>query len=71
VKISSAVTAAAWPLGEQEMSTLPIQAANVPQVWPIAGFGRVIAAVMMVLDVFVEVQQQATAAHKRYPFAEW
>lgn len=53
------------------MSTLPIQAPHVPQVWPIAGFGRVVAAVLTMLDVFTEAQQQALAAHKRFPFADW
>ena len=53
------------------MSTLPIQAPHVPQVWPIAGFGRVVSAVVALLDVLAEAQQRAAAAHKRFPFADW
>jgi hypothetical protein len=51
------------------MSTLPLRAPHVPQ--PLAGFTRVIAALATVIDVFAEAQQQAIAAHKRYPFADW
>jgi hypothetical protein len=36
-----------------------------------AGFGRVVSAVVALLDVFSEAQQQAAAAHKRFPFADW
>jgi hypothetical protein len=43
----------------------------MPQVWAIAGFARVIDTITLVLDVFAEAQQQASAAHERYPFAEW
>lgn len=53
------------------MSTLPIQAPAMPQVWPLAGFGRVFAALATVLDVIAEAHEQARAAHKRYPFADW
>jgi hypothetical protein len=51
------------------MSTLPLRAANVPQ--PFTGFARVITALATVIDVFAEAQQQAIAAHKRYPFVDW
>ena len=53
------------------MSTLPIQAQQVPQVWPIPGFARVVLFMTSALDVFAEAQQQAQAAHKRFPFADW
>jgi hypothetical protein len=53
------------------MSTLPIQASPMPQVWPIPGFARVVSLASTVLDVFTEAHQQALAAHKRFPFAEW
>lgn len=53
------------------MSTLPMQAPHVPQDWAIPGFGRVVSAVLTVLDVFTEAQQQARAAHERFPFADW
>ena len=51
------------------MSTLPLRVPHVPQ--PLAGFARVISAIATVIDVFAEAQQQAIAAHKRYPFADW
>jgi len=53
------------------MSTLPIRAPYVPQVWPLTGFGRVVSVLVTALDVIVEAQEQARAAHERYPFAEW
>lgn len=52
------------------MSTLPLQAPHA-QIWPVASFGRVLAVVVTLLDVFTEAQQQARAAHKNYPFADW
>jgi hypothetical protein len=55
----------------EEMSTLPIQASPMPQVWPIPGFARVVSLASTVLDVFTEAHQQALAAHKRFPFADW
>jgi hypothetical protein len=51
------------------MSTLPLRAPHVPQ--PFTGFTRVLAALATVIEVFAEAQQQAIAAHKRYPFADW
>ena len=51
------------------MSTLPLNVPHVPQ--PITGFGRVISAIATVIDVFTEAQQQAIAAHERYPFIDW
>ena len=51
------------------MSTLSLRAPHVPHVWH--GFARVGAAIMTVLDVFAEAQLQASAAHKKYPFADW
>ena len=53
------------------MSTLPIQAPNMPQVWPVAGFARVLSALATALDVFAEAHQQARIAHARFPFADW
>jgi len=51
------------------MSTLPLHVPHVPQ--PFTGFGRVISVITTVIDVFVEAEQQASAAQKRYPFASW
>ncbi len=51
------------------MSALPLRLPHVPR--PMAGIGRVISAIAMVVDVFAEAQQQAIAAHRRYPFADW
>ncbi len=53
------------------MSTLPMQAPSVPHIWPLTGFGRVVAVLATALEVIAEAQQQARAAHKRYPFADW
>jgi len=53
------------------MSTLPIRAPQVPQVLPLTGFNRIVSALVTVLDVIADAQQQARAAHKQYPFADW
>jgi hypothetical protein len=50
------------------MTTLPIRAPMVPSL---TGFARVILFVTMLIDVFADAQRDASAAHKRYPFAEW
>ena len=50
------------------MTTLPIRAPIVP---PLAGLARVISYFNIAIEVFAVVQQQATAAHKRFPFADW
>jgi hypothetical protein len=52
------------------MSTLPIRAPLTPS-WSFPVFGRFITMAANVLDVFVEAQNQARAAHKRFPFAAW
>jgi hypothetical protein len=52
------------------MSTLPIRAPYSP-TWSFPVFGRLITAVTMLLDVFAEAQDQARAAHKRFPLADW
>jgi hypothetical protein len=54
------------------MSMLPLRiphVPNMPHVWP--GISRVATVFSTVLDIFVEAQQMAIAAQKRYPFAEW
>ena len=53
------------------MSTLPIRASQLSSGWPHAGFGRFFAAVSAVIEVFAEAQENARAAHARYPFAGW
>ena len=50
------------------MTTLPIRAPIVPSL---SGFTRVITFVTMLVDVFADAQRAASAAHKKYPFAEW
>lgn len=52
------------------MSTLPIRALHLPQIWPPSGFKRVVALVSAVLDVIDEAKQQAAKARARYPFAD-
>lgn len=50
------------------MTTLPIRA---PIELPFAGFARVKLFCKALIEVFADAQQQANAAHRRYPFAEW
>jgi hypothetical protein len=50
------------------MTTLPIRAPIVP---PLAGLARVISYFNIAIEIFAEARQQAAAAHKRYPFADW
>ena len=50
------------------MTTLPIRAPMVPSL---SGFARVISFITMLVDVFADAQLDASAAHKKYPFAEW
>jgi hypothetical protein len=50
------------------MTTLPIRAPIVP---PLAGLARLIAYFDIAMEVFAEAQEQAAAAHKRFPFAAW
>lgn len=52
------------------MSTLPLRALRVPAL-PATGFARIVAAVRFMIEVMSEAQEQARAAHKRYPFADW
>ena len=59
------------------MSTLPIRASYVPQVWPFPDFTRFQVyrdghhlRLHDAHDVFTEAQQKASGVHKRYPFAE-
>jgi hypothetical protein len=52
------------------MTTLPIRA-PFALTWSFPVFGRFITITASVLDVFVEAQSQARAAHKRFPFAAW
>src|SRR5262245_57141361 len=52
----------------EEMTTLPIRAPIVPSL---AGLARVLSYFNIAIEVFAEAQQQAAAAHKRFPFAEW
>jgi hypothetical protein len=52
------------------MSTLPIRA-PLTATWSFPSFGRFIAVATSLLDVFVEAQNQARAAHNRFPFAAW
>ena len=49
------------------MSTLPLRDSHIPHVSVLP----VVAAISAVLDVFAEAQNLASAAQKRYPFAEW
>jgi hypothetical protein len=50
------------------MTTLLIRAPMLPSL---SGFTRVILFVTVLIDVFTDAQRDASAAHKKYPFAEW
>ena len=50
------------------MTTLPIRA---PMVISFTGVARVISFFTTLIDVFAEAQRAASAAHNKYPFAEW
>lgn len=50
------------------MTTLPVRAPILPTL---AGFGRVVVFFATFFEVIADAQRQASAAHKRYPFAEW
>jgi hypothetical protein len=50
------------------MSTLQVHARTVP---PVAGFVRVVFLLKTLFEVLVDAQREASAAQKRYPFAEW
>jgi hypothetical protein len=52
----------------ETMSTLPLRIPRVPQ--PFAVFARVFAVAAAVIEVFAEAQEQASAAHRRYPFVD-
>lgn len=52
------------------MTALSIRLSQ-PLHWRLPGFGRFVAFVATVLDVFVEAHEQARAAHARFPFADW
>ena len=43
----------------------------MPIVPSLAGFARVISFFKTCVEVFLEAQREAAAAHKRYPFADW
>jgi hypothetical protein len=49
------------------MSTLPLR---ISHVQPLNGFARVFSVIVTVFEVFAEAQQQAIAAHQRYPFID-
>ena len=53
------------------MSVSPISGAHVPLVLRLPNIRRFISVVTLVFDVFTEPHEQARAARKRYPFAEW
>lgn len=53
------------------MSTSRLRALQIPLVWPSTGLARVCSVIVTMLDAFEEAQQQARAAHARYPFTEW
>lgn len=53
------------------MTAYPIRAPGVSVPAPLPAFTRVLRFVSTVIDTFVEAQEMAREAHKRYPFAAW
>ena len=53
------------------MSTVSLRARYIPHVSVLRAAARVVAVIVVVLDVFAEAQDMASAAQRRYPFAEW
>ncbi len=51
------------------MSTLPLRATNVPQVWPIPGLARLGAFILKVVDAYDDAQKSMREAAKKYPYA--
>ncbi|MGB9054819.1 MAG: hypothetical protein WCC54_21255 [Pseudolabrys sp.] len=35
------------------------------------GFARVVSFLSTCVEVFLDAQREATAAHRRYPFTDW
>jgi hypothetical protein len=52
------------------MSTLEIRTATMPPRLLPSGLARVVAVMASIFDAFVEAQEQARAAHARYPFVD-
>ncbi len=51
------------------MTTFPLRAPAAPR--PLLDWGRFLSAIVTVLDVFVEAEEQAKIARARYPHAGW
>jgi len=52
------------------MSTLPIRALHVPQLWsPLPNFARIASFVEAVLDILAEADRLSCAVRARYPSA--
>jgi hypothetical protein len=49
------------------MSTMPVQAHAGPSF---GGFARVVSFLSTCVEVFLDAQREATAAHRRYPFTD-
>lgn len=53
------------------MTASTLRASQALLVSPLAMFGRFFNAFATLVDVFAEAQQQATAAHRKFPFGDW
>lgn len=51
------------------MSTIPLSAASVPQLWPMSGLVRVGAFLMKIVDAYDDAQKSMREAAKKYPYA--
>jgi hypothetical protein len=49
------------------MSTIRMHASAAPP----GGLAKLLVLLTLLLEVFLDAQHQAAAAHKRYPFADW
>jgi hypothetical protein len=52
------------------MTTLPIRAPHLPQVWPLPSLARFVALVSLFIDAYAEALQQTHEARRKYPFAD-
>lgn len=53
------------------MTALALRASHALLASPSAAFGRFFSAVATFMDVYAEAQEQAAAAHRKFPFGDW
>ncbi len=53
------------------MTALTLRASQALLTSPLVVLGQLASAVTVFMDVFAEAQQQATEAHRKFPFGDW